>query len=168
MDPQEVVRLSSILRLDHIVLDQTATNWQKAVSQAGEILQKDHYIDPEYIEGMIDIIEGNDPYIVISPGVAIPHAEAAQGARRIGASLLRLKEAVCFNHKQNDPVKYVIAFSLPEGKSIGTCLYYFTEILATENFLERMDQCQTPEEIMLELKKMEDKVMGFSYEKNIM
>ena len=168
LDTQEVVRLSSILRLDHIVLDQGATDWQEAVRQAGEILEKNHYITPEYIDGMIDIIEENDPYIVISPGVAIPHAEASQGARRIGASFLRLKEAVCFNHKQNDPVKYVIAFSLPEGKSIGTCLYYFTEILATENFLERMDHCQTPEEIMLELKKMEDKVMGFSYEKNIM
>ncbi|GCF94401.1 sugar transporter [Enterococcus florum] len=161
LETKEILRLSAILRLDHIELDYAAADWQAAVRRAGSILLQDQYVTKEYIEGMIQFIEGTDPYIVISPGVAIPHAEASQGALRIGASFVRLKEPVKFNHKKNDPVKYVIAFSLPEGRSIGTCLYYFTEILATENFLPRMSACQTPEEIMIELKKMEDKVMGF-------
>lgn len=167
-DTEEVVRLSGILRLNQIVLDQSAENWQEAVRQAGNILQKDHYITAEYTEGMIQIIEGSDPYIVIAPGVAIPHTEASQGALKLGVSFLRLTEPVKFNHELNDPVKYVLAFSLPKGKSIGTCLYYLTEILATENFIERMNLCQTPEEVMIALKNMEDKVMGFSYEENIM
>jgi hypothetical protein len=43
-------------------------------------------------------------------------------------------------------------------------LYYFTEILATEDFLTLMDQCRSEEAVMSQLKKLEDKVMGFPYE----
>jgi mannitol/fructose-specific phosphotransferase system IIA component (Ntr-type) len=113
---------------------------------------------------MIQMVVEFDSYIVISPGVAIPHAEFSHGAKKIGASFIRLAEPVSFNHQKNDPVKYVIAFSLPEGVSIGTCLYYFTEILATEDFISVMDQCQSEEAIMNQLRKLEDKVMGFPYE----
>ena len=118
------------MTLERIKLDQTCDTWQSAVKEAGQLLLTDKLITQEYIEAMIQMVVEYDSYIVISPGVAIPHAEFSHGAKKIGASFLRLAEPVSFNHQKNDPVKYVIAFSLPEGVSIGTCLYYFTEILA--------------------------------------
>ncbi|MCB5951445.1 BglG family transcription antiterminator [Enterococcus sp. BWT-B8] len=168
VETKEISRLSDVLTIDRVVLDKSAGDWREAVELAGKILLEDQLIEQRYIESMIQMIEEHDSYIVISPGVAIPHGEAANGAIQIGASFLRLKEPVRFNHKQNDPVKYVIALSIPEGKTIGTCLYYFTEILATETFILRMDACEQPEEVLIELKNMEDKVMGFSNEKNTM
>ena len=163
-ETKEICRLTSILTIDRIALDQPCSDWQSAVEAAGKLLLKEELITSEYIQGMIQMVVDYDSYIVISPGVAIPHAEFSHGAKRIGASFVRLAEPVCFNHQKNDPVRYVIAFSLPEGVSIGTCLYYFTEILATEDFLSLMDQCQSEEAVMGQLKKLEDKVMGFPYE----
>ena len=163
-EPQEVSRLTSILSVERIELDRRCEDWQAAIKEAGRLLLADELITEEYIQGMIQMVVENDSYIVISPGVAIPHAEFSHGAKKIGASFVRLKEPINFNHQKNDPVKYVIAFSLPEGVSIGTCLYYFTEILATENFLEIMDQCRSEQEVMVQLRKLEDKVMGFPYE----
>lgn len=168
IDTKEISRLSDILTVDRVILDAHAADWKDAVTAAGTILLNEQCIEQRYIKSMIQMIEAHDSYIVISPGVAIPHGEAAAGALQISASFLRLKEPVNFNHKQNDPVSYVIALSIPEGKTIGTCLYYFTEMLATEAFIPKMDACAGPEEVLLELKKMEDKVMGFSYEKNTM
>lgn len=158
---QEVSRLTSILTMERIRIDQGCESWQAAIEIAGRLLLKDDLITAEYIQGMIQMVVENDSYIVISPGVAIPHAEFSHGAKKIGASFVRLAEPVNFNHQKNDPVKYIIAFSLPEGVSIGTCLYHFTEILATENFLEIMDQCRSEQEMMVQLRKLEDKVMGF-------
>ena len=163
-ETQEINRLTAILTIDRIALDQQCDSWQAAVEKAGNLLLQDKLITQEYIDAMIQMVVEFDSYIVISPGVAIPHAEFSHGAKKIGASFIRLAEPVSFNHQKNDPVKYVIAFSLPEGVSIGTCLYYFTEILATEDFISVMDQCQSEEAIMNQLRKLEDKVMGFPYE----
>ncbi|EOI53880.1 BglG family transcription antiterminator [Enterococcus gilvus] len=163
-ESEEICRLTSILTPDRVLLEQHSSNWQFAVEAAGKFLLRDNLITPDYIQAMIQMVVDYDSYIVISPGVAIPHAEFSHGAKKIGASFVRLKEPVAFNHQKNDPVKYVIAFSLPEGVSIGTCLYYFTEILATEDFLTLMDQCRSEEAVMSQLKKLEDKVMGFPYE----
>ena len=163
-ETQEINRLTAILTIDRIALDQQCNSWQAAVEKAGNLLLQDKLITQEYIDAMIQMVVEFDSYIVISPGVAIPHAEFSHGAKKIGASFIRLAEPVSFNHQKNDPVKYVIAFSLPEGVSIGTCLYYFTEILATEDFISVMDQCQSEEAIMNQLRKLEDKVMGFPYE----
>lgn len=165
---KEVERLSEILTLERIDLHCSAADWQATVKSAGSLLYQQQLIEGRYIQAMIDVIEVNDSYVVIAPGVAIPHAEASAGALKTGASLIRLKEAVCFNHTQHDPVKYVIALSIAEGTGIGSCLYYFTEILATEEFIVIMNHCESEAELLFELKKMEDKVMGLSYEKNIM
>ncbi|MBP2100510.1 BglG family transcription antiterminator [Enterococcus rivorum] len=166
--PKEVERLSEILTIERIDLHCSANSWQEAVKSAGALLHKSRLITGQYIQAMINVVEVNDSYVVISPGIAIPHAEASDGALKTGASFIRLNEPVCFNHKKNDPVKYVIAFSIAEGTGIGSCLYYFTEILATEAFISTMNRCESELEMLVELKKMEDKVMGLSYEKNIM
>lgn len=165
-DNREVERLSDILAVDRIRLDLEFSRWQEAVTSAGELLLEDGLVEDSYIKSMIRISETNDSYIVISPGVAIPHADAHDGAIKVGASFVRLKEPLSFNHQLNDPVKIVIAISIPEGISIGTCLYYFTEILSQQPFLDKMASCSSEVEVISELRRMENKVMGIDYEKN--
>jgi transcriptional antiterminator/mannitol/fructose-specific phosphotransferase system IIA component (Ntr-type) len=167
LDGTEVERLSDLLTMERIAFNVEVNDWREAISEAGKLLLKSELIEERYIEGMIKVIEENGSYIVISPGVAIPHADASDGAIKIGASFIKLKEAVHFGHPENDPVQYIIAFSIPEETSIGKCLYYFTEILANEDFLFRMDQQKTDSGMLLEMRKMENKVMGLTYEKNI-
>jgi mannitol/fructose-specific phosphotransferase system IIA component (Ntr-type)/galactitol-specific phosphotransferase system IIB component len=167
LDGTEVERLSDLLTMERIAFNVEVNDWREAISEAGKLLLKSELIEERYIEGMIKVIEENGSYIVISPGVAIPHADASDGAIKIGASFIKLKEAVHFGHPENDPVQYIIAFSIPEETSIGKCLYYFTEILENEDFLFRMDQQKTESGMLLEMRKMENKVMGLTYEKNI-
>lgn len=167
LDETEVDRLSDLLVVERMAFNVEVKDWREAITAAGKLLLESRLIEERYIEGMIQVIEKNGSYIVISPGVAIPHADASDGAIKVGASFVQLKEPVHFGHPENDPVKYVIAFSIPEETSIGKCLYYFTEILATEDFLSKMNQQQTEDEVLVAIKKMENKVMGLTYEKNI-
>lgn len=167
LDDKEIIRLSELLIPERITFNADVQNWQEAVSEAGKLLLKENLVEEQYIEGMIQVIKKNGSYIVISPGVAIPHADASDGAIEVGASFVQLKTPVHFGHPQNDPVKYVIAFSIPEKVSIGKCLYYFTEILATEDFLTIMNKQKTEKELITTFKKLENKVMGLNYEKNI-
>lgn len=48
------------------------------------------YIEARYIESMIANIEENGPYVVLSPGFAVPHEAVEQGSLRVGMSLIRL------------------------------------------------------------------------------
>ena len=87
-----------ILSADRIKLDIEASDWKDAVRKAGEVLLEDNKIKQSYVQAMIDNIETNGPYVVIYPGIAIPHAEASDGSIEAAASIIRLKDPVCFHH----------------------------------------------------------------------
>ncbi len=80
-ETQEINRLTAILTIDRIALDQQCDSWQ-AVEKAGNLLLQDKLITQEYIDAMIQMVVEFDSYIVISPGVAIPHAEFSHGAKK--------------------------------------------------------------------------------------
>lgn len=81
-ETQEINRLTAILTIDRIALDQQCNSWQAAVEKAGNLLLQDKLITQEYIDAMIQMVVEFDSYIVISPGVAIPHAEFSHGAKK--------------------------------------------------------------------------------------
>lgn len=58
-------------------------------------------------EGVIEF----GPYIVIAPGVAMPHARPEAGVLKPGVSIITLAEARAFGNETNDPVDFVIAFA---------------------------------------------------------
>ena len=53
-----------------------AKDWRDALQQAAGKLIEHKYILPGYINEIIANVEKNGPYIVIVPGVAMPHAMA--------------------------------------------------------------------------------------------
>ncbi len=53
-----------------------AKDWQDALQQAAGKLIEHQYILPGYVDEIIGNVEKNGPYIVIVPGVAMPHAMA--------------------------------------------------------------------------------------------
>ena len=53
-----------------------AKDWHDALQQAAGKLIEHQYILPGYVDEIIGNVEKNGPYIVIVPGVAMPHAMA--------------------------------------------------------------------------------------------
>lgn len=100
-----------LLSKDSIQLDVQVNDPIEAIRISGELLVKGGYAKEEYIEAMVKGYKEVGSYIVIAPGIAIPHARPERGALDTGFSLVRLKVPVEFGHKKNDPVKIVSAFS---------------------------------------------------------
>lgn len=48
----------------------------------GELLEKSGAIEPRYIDAMINTVKEIGPYIVIAPGIAMPHARPEAGAKK--------------------------------------------------------------------------------------
>lgn len=113
-----------------------------------------HLVTNEFIEAvariqaMLKNVEVNGTYIVISPGIAMPHARPEEGALDIGLSIVTLKEPVVFGHPKNDPVKIVVGLCAIDHQSHLKALTELADILMDEKKVERITSAETAEDIL--------------------
>jgi mannitol/fructose-specific phosphotransferase system IIA component (Ntr-type) len=140
--------LADMLTADCIALKVHAADWQDAVRQAGGLLVASGAAEPRYVEAMIAMVKEIGPYIVIAPGIAVPHARPEEGVRRPCMSLLTLVSPVSFGNAYNDPVTVVIAFGTPDGEKHITALAELARLLEDASVMEQIRGASTPEEIV--------------------
>ena len=80
--------LEEVLTEDLVETHYKAVDRDDAVREAGRLLVKRGVAKEEYIEAMIENVKVNGTYIVIAPGIAMPHARPEKGARGIGFALV--------------------------------------------------------------------------------
>ncbi|WP_099302259.1 BglG family transcription antiterminator [Bacillus sp. Marseille-P3800] len=83
-------------------------DWDEALRQASKPLVDQGIVEPRYVDALV-ANKDRDPYIVIGPGLAIPHAAPEEGVIQTGMSLLQLKEPVHFTEEEQIHVIIVIA-----------------------------------------------------------
>ncbi|HEY9089420.1 MAG TPA: PTS sugar transporter subunit IIA, partial [Anaerolineaceae bacterium] len=74
------MNLSDLLTRQRIALNQTAADWRAAVRAAGDLLVQTGGVEPRYVDAMLRAAEELGPYIVLAPGLALPHARPQDGA----------------------------------------------------------------------------------------
>lgn len=123
-------------------------NWEEAVVKAGKLLLDNDKIEERYIQAMIETVKDMGPYIVMAPGIAMPHGRPDSGAKDIGIAVISLKQGVNFGSKDFDPVKLVFAICAKENKSHIELLQDLSYILDSEELLENLDNCNTKRDLL--------------------
>ncbi|GAB3804352.1 BglG family transcription antiterminator [Virgibacillus kimchii] len=100
--------LRDLITPETITLKKSAGSWEEAIKIAAEPLIANGAIQPAYVDAMIHLYE-KDPYIVIGPNFAIPHAAPDEGVNEVSMSLLRLEEGVAFTEDYLINIIVVIA-----------------------------------------------------------
>jgi len=95
---------------NNVALKVDVENWEDAVRKSVSMLEKNNHVDSSYVEYIIQNINEYGPYILIHPGLAIPHSRPENGVNNIGFSLLTLNTPVHFS-ENDDSVKVLISFS---------------------------------------------------------
>lgn len=149
---------TSLLSLEKIELDYEASNWESAVREAGRLLYESGAVEKKYIDAMVENIKKNGPYVVIYPEIAVPHADTEKGVREEAASIVRLKNPVEFHSKVNDPVRYVIGFSILSAQSINRAIYNMTMIFGNEEEKSKLDGIDNINAMLKELEQMEMRI----------
>lgn len=147
-EPSSVPRLAEVLTEDMIMVRADVSDWKDAIRKSGELLVKAGAADPKYIDAMIKFCEEHNAYIVIAPGIAIPHARPEDGMKKVGFSLITLKKPVEFGNPGNDPVNLVIALGAPDNKSHIKALAQLAEILMNKEAVKRIRDARTKSEIL--------------------
>lgn len=140
--------LIEVLNKDLIKTNAEIQTRDEAVRESGRLLCRQGLADESYVEAMLQNVKENGTYIVIAPGIAMPHARPECGAKKIGISLMTLKEPVVFGHKVNDPVKIVIGLCAVDHQTHLTALSELVEILNDKEKIHRILKAESPEEVM--------------------
>ncbi|MDD7306118.1 MAG: PTS sugar transporter subunit IIA [Peptoniphilaceae bacterium] len=103
-------KLTKLLPESRIRFDVDASDWKDAIRKSAQDLLRDGCIEKQYIDAMIKNIEKYGPYIVVSKGVAVPHASSKYGVNATGMSLIKLKKPVILKSK-NTEISYLICMA---------------------------------------------------------
>jgi ascorbate PTS system EIIA or EIIAB component len=99
---------------DNVQFQVDAQDWQDAIRLGVSILETNGYVNQLYAEEVIKNVLEYGPYIVIAPGIAIPHTRPENGALAVGMSLITLKQPIHFQEEE-PPVKVMISFSATDS-----------------------------------------------------
>ena len=138
--------LHHLLPPDHIQLDVRCTDWRDAVRRSAEKLLNSGYIEARYIDAMIANIEENGPYVVLSPGFAMPHEGLEQGSIKVGMNLIRLNPPVDFGEEEFDPVEFVCCLSAVDHKLHLKAFFNLVNMLGNPDFKDALRKAGSPQE----------------------
>lgn len=77
--------------------DETPENWEEAIRLSCQTFLEKGLIDERYEEEIIECVKKYGPYIVLIPGVAMPHSqEDSKGVHGTGISFTKFKRPISF------------------------------------------------------------------------
>ncbi|MCT1796522.1 BglG family transcription antiterminator [Helcococcus kunzii] len=147
--------LSDILKPEFMRFEIEAKDWKDSIVKSSRILLENDIIEERYTDAMIKNIEEYGPYIVVSKGVAIPHASSEEGVKKTAMSLIKLKNPVPFGVEGLDPIQYVISLSSLNNEHF----YAFFDLvngLQNEEIKQEFISANSSSDMEKVLKKMED------------
>lgn len=149
--------LSEVTNESLIRLNVEAVNWKDAIRKSANPLVKNGYATENYVNGMIKTTEESGPYIVISKGVALPHARPELGAKKIGITVTTLKTPINFGNKNNDPVQFIFALCAVDNKSHLKAMSELVNFISDQNFLKSLVKETRPANVYTLIKKFESR-----------
>lgn len=146
------MELKDLLTREQVAVHVPAKDWRDAVRQVGRLLVSNGAVEERYIDGMIHTAEELGPYIVVAPGIAMPHSRPEDGVRRPCMALLTLRDPINFGNPENDPVRLVFAFGAVDQKqhveALSQLAAAFSQLFAEKGGIQPLLDAQTPDELM--------------------
>lgn len=142
------MKLTELLRPSLAAVQVTVETWEEAIRAAGELLVEEKAVEPRFVDAMVRVAEELGPYIVVAPGIALPHARPEDGVKRASISAISLRDPVEFGHEKNDPVRLVIALAAEDNKQHVQGLADLASVLGQPKTVERLMAAESKEELL--------------------
>jgi mannitol/fructose-specific phosphotransferase system IIA component (Ntr-type) len=140
--------LRDLLRPQLVDVAVKADDWEDAVRKAGSLLVADDAIEPRFIDAMIRVAKDLGPYIVVAPGIALPHARPEDGVKKGSIGIMTLDPPIPFGNERNDPVFLVVTLAAVDNEQHVTGLAQMAAVLGKEDLVERIRESKDKDEIL--------------------
>ncbi|WP_319371504.1 PTS sugar transporter subunit IIA [uncultured Ilyobacter sp.] len=129
-----------------IKIKERVKDWEEAVRLSASSLLENNKIEQRYIDCMVNNIVENGPYMIILPGVAMPHSRPEDGVIATGLSLLKLNEEVSF--PEDNRVKLVFSLAAGDSDSHMDTIMSLCDLFEDETKIEALNNATSIEEIL--------------------
>ncbi|TGZ98089.1 PTS sugar transporter subunit IIA [Rodentibacter pneumotropicus] len=148
----------SLIANNSIKLNQTASDWKAAIKIGTDLLEASGAIEPRYYNTIISNIEKMGPYIILAPGLAMPHARPEEGVIKTAFALVTLKEPIYFDG-ENEPVYVLITLAGSDSDQHMQGLMEITQVLDDPDSddgvdLNRFRNCNSADEVYAAIDKV--------------
>lgn len=141
----------SLIDNNSIKLHQSATNWQEAIKIGTDMLIASGAVEPRYHDTIIKCIKDMGPYIILAPGLAMPHARPEDGVNHTAFALVTLTEPVYFDG-DDQPIDVFLTLAGSDSDQHMQGLMEITTVLddpdsETGVDLDKIRRCKTAEDV---------------------
>ena len=139
--------LENLLSEDNISFHYPAETWEDVIRHGGQLMVDAGFTDPTYTEAIIDVVRDMGPYIVLAPGLAMPHARPEMGAKQVGTALVTLEKPIDFGSPENDPVSVAVFLCAPNKEEHIQLLTDIATLFEDEEFLDAAVNFESIEDV---------------------
>ena len=141
----------SLIENNSILLNQSAANWEEAIKIGTDLLVKAGTIEPRYYDNIISKIKEMGPYIILAPGLAMPHARPEEGVIKTSFALVTFDTPIYFEG-EDDPVHVMLTLAGSDSDQHMQGLVEITQVLDDPDSdtgvdLDKIRRCKTAEEV---------------------
>lgn len=149
----------SLIENKSIRLKQSAANWQEAIKIGTDALVASGAVEPRYYDVIVQKIKELGAYIVLAPGLAMPHARPEDGVKRTAFALTTLASPVYFEG-EDEPVSVLITLAGVDSSQHMQGIMEITQVFEDENpdsetgvDLEKFLRCTTEADVFAVIDK---------------
>ncbi len=141
----------SLIENNSILLNQSAANWEDAIKIGTDLLVKAGTIEPRYYDNIVSKIKEMGPYIILAPGLAMPHARPEEGVIKTSFALVTFDTPIYFEG-EDEPVHVMLTLAGSDSDQHMQGLVEITQVLDdpesdTGVDLDKIRRCKTAEEV---------------------
>ncbi|CNJ39476.1 PTS mannitol transporter subunit IICBA [Yersinia aldovae] len=135
------------LGAENIFLNQHAATKEQAIRFAGEQLVKGGYVEPEYVEAMLEREKLTSTYL--GESIAVPHGtiEAKDRVLKTGVVFCQYPEGVRFGEEEDEVARLVIGIAARNNEHIHV-ITSLTNALDDESVIERLSKTTSVQEVL--------------------
>lgn len=142
------MNLRELLRPELVKVNESVQDWEGAIRAAGKLMVADGAVEPRFVDAMIRVAKEFGPYIVVAPGIALPHARPEDGVIRASIAVVQLATPINFGNKDNDPVFLVIALAAVDNQQHIQGLAELASVLGNSENVQALKNCKTEKELL--------------------
>lgn len=139
--------LQDLLSEDNVSFHYPAETWEDVIRHGGQLMVDGGFTEPTYTEAMIDVVRDMGAYIVLAPGLAMPHARPEMGAKQVGTALVTLEKPIDFGSPENDPVSVAVFLCAPNKEEHIQLLTDIATLFEDEEFLDAAVNFESIEDV---------------------
>ena len=139
--------LQDLLSEDNVSFHYPAETWEDVIRHGGQLMVDAGFTELTYTEAMIDVVRDMGPYIVLAPGLAMPHARPEMGAKQVGTALVTLEKPIDFGSPENDPVSVAVFLCAPNKDEHIQLLTDIATLFEAEEFLDAAVNFESIEDV---------------------